>query len=85
MKNKQFIKGKTEQQRLCSLEKGMLFTVCQDAIDELGFYLIYLGVIKPVYITEQKYRRFKYIPFFKVKRKAVCFEVTNPEKCNDIL
>lgn len=85
MENKQFIKGKAEQLRLCALEKGMLFTVCQDAIDELGFHLIYLGAIKPVYITEQKYRRFKHIPFFKVKCKAVCFEVTNPEKCNDIL
>lgn len=84
MENKQFVKGKTEQPRLCALEKGMLFTVCQDAIDELGFHLIYLGAIKPVYITEQKFRRFKHIPFFKVKRKAVCFEVTNPEKIGEL-
>lgn len=85
MENKQFVKGKADQIRVCPLEKGMLFTVCQDAIDELGFHLIYLGAIKPVYITEQEFRRFKHIPFFKVKRKAVCFEVTNPEKCNDTL
>lgn len=84
MKSKQFIRGESNQVRLCPLEKGMLFTVCQDAIDELGFHLIYLGAIKPVYITEQEFRRFKHIPFFKVKRKAVCFEVTNPEKIGEL-
>ena len=83
MENKQFVKGETEQVRLCPLEKGMLFTVYLDAIDELGFLLIYSGVIKPIYITEQKVRRFKHIPFFKVKRKAIYFEVINPERVRE--
>lgn len=89
MENKQFIKGGTEQPRLCPLENGMLFTISAEVIDNTIIKLINEKVIRPVCADKKKYRRAKCfyfckhffrIPWFKKETTAICFEVIDADK-----